>query len=94
MNNLKHFLNLFAIIFVIVLFCTGCEKKSLVDSITEMYDDGIETVDKAKSVDDVQRYYNDINKKVEDFKQSHLKEMAVQDSSLGRHLPCPTSVAK
>ena len=67
-----------------MLFCTGCEKKSLVDSITEMYDDGIETVDKAKSVDDVQRYYNDINKKVEDFKQSHLKEMAVQDSSLAK----------
>jgi hypothetical protein len=79
---MKKFLNLFATLLVTVLLCTGCEKKNIVDSIAEMYDDGIETVDKAKSVDDVQQYYNDINKKVEDFKQSHLREMAALDSTI------------
>jgi hypothetical protein len=79
---MKKFLNLLATLLVTVLLCTGCEKKSIVDSIVEMYDDGIETVDKAKSVDDVQQYYNEINKKVEEFKQSHLKEMAALDSTI------------
>ena len=46
-----------------------------------MYDDGIETVDKAKSIDDVQKCYNDINKKVEEYLQNHLNEIAALDST-------------
>lgn len=82
MNRMKQSLNLLAILMVAMFFCTGCEKKGIVDSIVEMYDDGIETVDKAKSVDDVQKYYDDINKKVEEYKQSHLREMASLDSTV------------
>lgn len=81
---MKHFLNLFAILLAIVILCTGCEKKSIVDTIAEMYDDGIENVENAKNVDDVQRCYNDINKKVEEFKQGHLKEMAALDSTFAK----------
>lgn len=79
---MKQFPNLFAILFVAVLLCIGCEKKSIVDSIVEMYDDGIDVVDKAASLDDVQKCYNNINEKVEEFKQSHLREMAALDSTV------------
>lgn len=82
MNSMKKSLNLLCILLVTVLLYTGCEKKSIIDSIVEMYDDGIETVEKAKSLEDVQNYYNDINKDVEEFKQSHLKEMAALDSTV------------
>ena len=58
-----------------MFLCIGCEKKGFLDSIVEMYDDGIETVDKAKSIDDVQKCYNDINKKVEEYLQNHLKNV-------------------
>ena len=61
---MKHFLNLFAILLATVILCTGCEKKSIVDTIAEMYDDG--------------------NKKVEEFKQGHLKEMAALDSTFAK----------
>lgn len=81
---MKHFLNLFAILLATVILCTGCEKKSIVDTIAEMYDDGIENVENAINVDDVQRCYNDINKKVEEFKQGHLKEMAALDSTFAK----------
>ena len=64
-----------------MFLCIGCEKKGFLDSIVEMYDDGIETVDKAKSIDDVQKCYNDINKKVEEFLQNHLNEIAALDST-------------
>lgn len=79
---MKHLLILFSISLVAMLLCTGCKKKNLVDSIVEMYDDGIETVDKANSLDDVQECYNDINHKVEDFKHSHLREIATLDSTV------------
>lgn len=82
MNSIKQFFNLFAILSVTVFLFTSCEKKSFVDSIVEMYDDGIERVDKANSLDDVQNCYNDINKNVEEFKQGHLREMAALDSTI------------
>lgn len=77
---MKQFLIFFFILMVTILLCTSCEKRRGVDTIVRMFDDGIETVDKAKSVDDVQKCYNDINKRVDEFKQSHLREMASIDS--------------
>lgn len=81
MNCMKKHLNLFNILLLTMFLCIGCEKKGFLDSIVEMYDDGIETVDKAKSIDDVQKCYNDINKKVEEFLQNHLNEIAALDST-------------
>lgn len=67
---------------ITMLLCVNCEKKGFVDLIAEIYDDGINIVEKAKSVEDVQKCYNDISNKVEQFKQSHLREMAALDSTV------------
>ena len=76
---MKKTLNVFGILLVTMLLYTGCEKKGVLDSIVEMYDDGIETVDKAKSVDDVQKCYNEINKKVTYSSFCRLKPLSKCD---------------
>lgn len=80
MKRMKMYVNLFVILLVTTFLCMGCKEKSIVDSIVEIYDDGIEVIEKAKSLDDIQEYYNDINEQVEEYKQSHLKEIAALDS--------------
>ena len=69
------------IILVILSLCVACGEKNVVNIIEQIYDDGIERVQKAKEAKDVQKIYDDVTQKVKDVKNMHLKEFAELDST-------------
>ena len=80
MSNVNYSLKVIATIFVIVFLCIACEKGNIEKSLAKMYDDGIERIQKAEEPNDVQKIYDDVTKKVEDFEKQHLKEFTALDS--------------
>lgn len=69
-----------ALILAIILFCVSCGKKDVTDVIVKMFDEGIEQVQKAESVEEVQNTFDKTIASVEEYKSNHLKEISSIDS--------------
>lgn len=75
-SNLK----IYAIISAIMFICVSCIEKKKSDNIEETINGYLEKVDEAKTIDEVQEYYNKMIVELDEFKSNHLKEMALKDS--------------
>lgn len=80
---MKQISNLFIFLIVAILFCTSCQK-SVVDSIYDIYEDGIDKVENAQSLVEVKKCFVETNMKVEEYKQSHLRDIATLGSETAR----------
>ncbi len=78
MNNIN--LSKLVLILAIILFCVSCRERRVADSIVKMFDEGIEQVQKAKSVEEVQNTFDKTIASVEVYKSNHLKEITSIDS--------------
>ncbi len=78
--NIKQSIKTIAIILAITIFCISCGKKKQSDNIEETINGYLEKVDEAKTIDEVQWYYNKMIVELNEFKSNHLKEMALNDS--------------
>ncbi|MBR5688551.1 MAG: hypothetical protein IKX36_11450 [Prevotella sp.] len=66
---------------ITMLLLVSCGGRSVVDTVNEMYDVGVERVQKAENMDDIQKIYDEVTQQVKDFKTEHLKEFAALDST-------------
>ena len=78
MKNLSRMLTT---LLVTMLLCIACGEKNVVDAVEKIFDEGIERVQRAESIDEVQEIYNEVISQVNDFKTEHLKEFASLDST-------------
>ena len=78
MKNLSRMLTT---LLVTMLLCIACGEKNVVDAVEKIFDEGIERVQRAESMEEVQRIYNEVIIQVNDFKTEHLKEFAALDST-------------
>lgn len=80
MYRMENLLKILTTMLVTMLLCIACGEKDVVDVVEKMYDNGIERVQKAESIEDIQQIYDEVTKQVNDFKTEHLKEFAALDS--------------
>jgi hypothetical protein len=81
MKRRKKLTLLLATMLITMCICTACGKKNVMDTLNNIYDEGIERVQKAEAIEDVQKIYDEVTKQVNDFKTEHQKELSALDSS-------------
>ena len=81
MYRMKNLSRMLTTLLVTMLLCIACGEKNVVDAVEKIFDEGIERVQRAESMEEVQRIYNEVIIQVNDFKTEHLKEFAALDST-------------
>ena len=81
MNKMKRFLNLVAIVMVTMLLCVACGEKNIVETVEKMYAEGTERLQKARTYEDIQNLYDDVEVQVKKYQSEHTEEFASLDST-------------
>ena len=81
MYRMKNLSRMLTTLLVTMLLCIACGEKNVVDAVEKICDEGIERVQRAESIDEVQQIYNEVISQVKNFKTEHLKEFATLDST-------------
>ena len=78
---MKRFLNLVAIVMVTMLLCVACGEKNIVETVEKMYAEGTERLQKARTYEDIQNLYDDVEVQVKKYQSEHTEEFASLDST-------------
>lgn len=81
MQIMKTLSELLITMLITMCLCTACGKENVMNTLNNMYDEGIEKVQKAESIEDVQSIYDEVMTQIKDFKTEHQKELTALDST-------------